>query len=447
MKRSLPTALKGCRKIGLVGLGISNRGVLAHLKECSECPEIRIREKKENGTDEESFLASIDEDALVLSPSVRPDLPPIREARARGVKILSDCEIFFRDTKARCFAVTGSDGKSTTTAMLSLLLSAAMGTKIPAVGNIGQALTPLLSEGAPAYAIELSSFQLFHYAPRCERAVITNLSENHLNWHTDMKEYAAAKAALYEKCRLPAVCIDDIGSFPLLKRAPFSVYSLSESEKTLAKCKSEFTYCIKNDTVYENGKPLLPLNLLKADSRYNRYNLLAALALCAGLLTKDTAHAIENFVPLSHRCEPVGKVRGVTYLNSSIDSSPARTAQTLSSLHAPVILLLGGMGKGLSPAPLLSAVKEKCRAVIGFGPFGEEATAYLADGGYESILPPKKKMSDAFFSAIRKAKPGDTVLLSPGATSFDEFENFAARGEAFRRLVRSIQTLQGKDLP
>ena len=446
MKTKLPTALKGCRKIGLVGLGVSNRGVLEHLKKCDECPEIRIRTKK-NEDIKEDYLSDIDEDALVLSPSVRPDLAPIREARARGVRILSDCELFFTDTRARCFAVTGSDGKSTTTAMLSVLLSEAMGTSIPAVGNIGRALTPLLSESAPAYAIELSSFQLFHYAPRCERAVVTNLSENHLNWHKDMREYASTKARLYENCERPAVSIDDIGSLPLLKRTPFSVYSLEKSEKEIAKCKAEFAYYIKNDTVFQNGAPFLPLSYLKADSRHNRYNLLAALALGAGLLTKEQARAIEGFSPLSHRCERVGEVRGVVFLESSIDSSPARTSSTLATLSAPVILLLGGMGKGLSPAPLLSAVTKKCRAVIAFGPFGKEAAAYLSANGYPGILSTADRLSDAFSSALDCARPGDTVLLSPGATSFDEFENFAARGEAFRRLVKSIQTLQGKELP
>ncbi len=446
MKTKLPTALKGCRKIGLIGLGVSNRGVLEHLKKCDECPEIRIRTKNIEDT-KESCLCEADEDALVLSPSVRPDLAPIREARERGVRILSDCELFFTDTRARCFAVTGSDGKSTTTAMLSVLLSEAMGTSIPAVGNIGRALTPLLSESAPAYAVELSSFQLFHYAPSCERAVITNLSENHLNWHKDMREYASAKARLYENCERPAVSIDDIGSLPLLKRTPFSVYSLEKSEKEIAKCKSEFAYYIKNDTVFQNGAPFLPISYLKADNRHNRYNLLAALALCAGLLTKEQARAIEGFSPLSHRCERVGEAHGVVFLDSSIDSSPARTKSTLSALSAPVILLLGGMGKGLSPAPLLAAVTEKCRAVIAFGPFGKEAAAYLSANGYPGILLTADRLSDAFSSALACARPGDTVLLSPGATSFDEFENFAARGEAFRRLVNSIQTLQGKELP
>ena len=139
----IPSALKGCRKIGLVGLGISNEGVRAHLKKCDGCPEITVR-KKDDGT--EKYLENITEDALILSPSVRPDLKEIEVARARGVRILSDAEIFFTDTKARLFSVTGSDGKSTTTAMLSCLLTEALGTAVPAVGNIGRALTPLLSE-------------------------------------------------------------------------------------------------------------------------------------------------------------------------------------------------------------------------------------------------------------------------------------------------------------
>ena len=435
----IPSALKGCRKIGLVGLGISNRGVLSYLKECDSCPEIVFH-------NDINHLKVTDEDALILSPAIRPDLPMFQKAKEHGVRILSDCEIFFRDTRARCFGVTGSDGKSTTTAMLSVLLGSALKTSVPAIGNIGHAMTPFLCENAPAYAVELSSFQLFHYTPKCERAVITNLTENHLNWHRGMKEYASAKAGLYERCERAAVCIDDIGAYPLLKKRPFSVYSLSKSEKETAKCKSEFAYYIKNDIIFENGHPFLPLSYLKADNRHNRYNLLAALSLCAGILTKEDACAIEHFSPLAHRCEPIGEVRGVRYFNSSIDSSPSRTAQTLSAFSSPTVLLLGGLGKGLSLSPLLIPVKEKCRAVIGFGPFGEEAISYLKECGYSGILPPPAKgLKEAFFLAEGLAEKGDSVLLSPGATSFDEFENFSVRGDAFRALVRSIQTLQGKE--
>ncbi len=436
----IPTTLQGCRKIGLIGLGISNKGVLSHLRECDSCPEITVyADAQQYGR---RRFEDTGEDALVLSPSVRPDLAPIRAARDRGARILSDCEIFFTDTKAKCFAVTGSDGKSTTTAMLSVLLTRAMKASVPAVGNIGRALTPLLSENVAALAVELSSFQLFHYTPRCARAVITNVSENHLNWHTDMEEYIEAKAGLYRACEKPVASIDDIGVYPLLKRRPFAVYSMNKSEKELAKCKSDFAYYIKNNTVYENEKPFLPLSYLKADNQHNRYNLLAAIALSAGILTQESARAIEDFTPLAHRCEPIGEVRGVRFFNSSIDSSPGRTRQTLATIFSPTVLLLGGLGKGLSLAPLADPIKEKCRAVVSFGPFGEEAADYLKDCGYAGILPPPVKgLREAFFLAESIAKAGDIVLLSPGATSFDEFENFSARGELFRNLVRSIQTL------
>ena len=440
----LPTALKDCQNIGLVGLGDSNRGVLMHLEKCEGIQKISVRASKETdcayparfGQD---YLLDITEDALILSPSVRPDLAPLLRARERGTRLLSDAEIFFTDTKAECYAVSGSDGKSTTTALLSHLLTVSMKKEVPAVGNIGRALTPLLAEDHATYAVELSSFQLFHYAPKTKRAVITNLTENHLNWHKGMAEYASAKAKLYEKTEEPVLCLDKTGSEALLKKTPFSVYSLQKSEKEMTKCKSEFAYYIKNEAVFENGKSIFPLSLFPLRGEYNLYNLLAALAMAAGLVHKASAYLLKDFSPLSHRCEPIAELSGIRFFDSSIDSSPSRTAQTLSSLSAPIVLLLGGLGKGCALHPLLPGIFEKCRAVIGFGPFGEEALRFLKDAGYDGILSePLPKLADAIAQSLRLARRGDTVLLSPAATSFDEFENFSERGKAFRRLVQKF---------
>lgn len=437
MGKKLPSPLAGCRKIGLIGLGISNRGVLSHIRECDGCPEIRTIESIQKTQDTLCDFSGAD--ALVLSPSVRPDALALTRAKARGVRILTDGEIFFTDTKARCFAVTGSDGKSTTTAMLAHLLSAALGKEVPAIGNIGQAMTPRLAEDHTDYAIELSSFQLFHYTPHVARAAITNLTENHLNWHKGMEEYKRAKAGLYAACDNPIVSPDGIGAYELLKKQPFAVYSMEKTEKELAKCKAEFAYYIKNEMVYENGAPFLPLSYLKADTSYNRYNLLCALAMAAGIITKESARAIEDFSGLAHRCRCVLTVRGVRYIDSSIDSSPSRTAKTLGALDAPVVLLLGGLGKGLSLTPLLAPVKEKCRGVVCFGPFGREAAAFLAENGYAGLLPsPTERLAEAFYAASDIAREGDAVLLSPAATSFDEFENFEARADAFRALALSL---------
>lgn len=438
----LPTALKDCQKIGLVGLGTSNLGVLSYLEECKENISLSIRAEKTAAHPRyavrcgDGYLDDITEDALILSPSVRPDREEIRAARARGARILSDSEIFFRDTAAKCFAVTGSDGKSTTTALLSHLLSAAMGEEIPAAGNIGRAMTPLLALSHKAYAIELSSFQLFHYTPRCERAVITNLTENHLNWHKDMREYAQAKASLYENAKEAILPLDEPMLASLLRKPPFAVYSLEASEKALAKKGADFAYCIKDGCVFENGRRLLPLSLFPLSGKHNLKNLLCALSMAAGYVTKDSAEEIRSFRPLAHRCERIAMLRGAEYFDSSIDSSPSRTRETLSAFSSPVILLLGGLGKGCSLSPLMPCVSEKCRAVIGFGPLGREATEFLRAEGYGGILPPPAKgLADAVALAKSLAAKGDSVLLSPGGTSFDEFENFSARGECFRRLV------------
>ncbi len=447
MGHFLPTALKDCQKIGLVGPGKSNLGVLSYLEDCIENIAITIRSEKDFSHSHysvrcgEGYLDDITEDALILSPSVRPDRPEIQAARARGTRILSDCEIFFTDTAARCFAVTGSDGKSTTTALLSHLLTAAMGEEVPAVGNIGRPLTPLLGLPHKAYAVELSSFQLFHHTPKCARAAITNLTENHLNWHESMAEYAAAKTGLYEKAQEAALCLDDPLLASLLKKTPFAVYSTEKSEAEMLKYHADFAYYIKNDSVYENGRRLVPLSRFHLCGKHNLCNLLTALALTAGYTTEESAKSVESFRALAHRCERIMTCRGVHYFDSSIDSSPSRTQRTLSCFSSPVILLLGGLGKDCSLAPLMPCAKEKCRAVIGFGPFGEKAIEFLRAEGYSGILPPPVRgLADAVTLASKLAREGESVLLSPGATSFDEFENFMARGLYFRRLVMGMDS-------
>ena len=448
MGKALPCALKDCQKVGLIGLGTSNLGVLSCLEDAKENISVTIRSEKEISHPRypvrcgDGYLEKITEDALILSPSVRPDKPKILEARKRGTRILSDAEIFFADTKADCFAVTGSDGKSTTTALISHLLSAAMGKEVPAVGNIGRALSPLLFLPHTAYAVELSSFQLFHYTPKCTRAVITNLTENHLNWHKGMEEYAAAKAGLYENAKETALCIDDPCLTKLLKKAPFAVYSTEKSEGEMLKTRAEFAYYIKDGAVYENGRRFLSLSRFPLFGKHNLCNLLSALAVTAGYVTKESAETVERFQPLAHRCEKIATRNGVHYFDSSIDSSPSRTQKTLSCFSTPVILLLGGLGKDCSPAPLIPCVCEKCRAVIGFGPFGKEATDFLRAEGYAGILPPPtKRLADAVALANSLAMAGDSILLSPGATSFDEFENFTARGLYFRRLVNESDSM------
>ena len=204
----------------------------------------------------------------------------------------------------------------------------------------------------------------------------------------------------------------------------------------MLKIHAQFAYYIKNDAVYENGHRFLPLSRFPLFGKHNLSNLLSALAVTAGYTTKESAEAIESFHPLAHRCERVATRRGIHYFDSSIDSSPSRTQKTLSCFCSPVILLLGGLGKDCSLAPLMPCVAEKCRAVIGFGPFGKEATEFLRAQGYAGILPPPtKRLAEAVALANSLAMAGDSILLSPGATSFDEFENFTARGLYFRRLA------------
>ena len=356
------------------------------------------------------------------SPSVRPDAPRLCRAALRGATVWGEAEYFAALCPCPIYGVTGSDGKTTTATMIASLLSST-GRRVHLGGNIGRSLLPFLPDIRPddACVLELSSFQLMDFSVSLDTGVVTNLSPNHLNWHTDFAEYASAKRHLVSLCR--RVVLEE-GLFPDAPALRFSM-----------KGKGDVT--VKDGYITAFGVPLFCASRLRLKGEHNLKNLLAATAALADVVTPRSLLAFaESFAGVPHRMERVGEKRGVVFLNSSIDTTPTRTAATMAALDGGrVLLLLGGRGKRLPLAPLEGVVR-RAKKVYLFGETQAENAAFLKERALPCLA--CGSMEGALFAAYTEAERGDTVLLSPAATAYDAFRDYEERGDVFRRLVSEL---------
>ena len=433
--------------VGLFGLGRSNLGVMSYLSERYPHLSFTLRQDRPlslkgphlSGRFGKIFIGKnslddIREDILFLSPTVKRD----RLSRC-GAILTSDAEFFFDGVKYPIFAVTGSDGKSTTVTLTSLLLSDG-GRRAPAIGNIGVAMTPMLGVKNDFAAAELSSFQLMSFSPRVKRAYVTNITPNHLDFHSSFEEYAFAKARIYENAEEIIVNLDDSVSLSLLPRDRLYA-AVSDSLpfcEAVKRVKAEIYITVEDGYILKNGSVLFDTRKMRCRNRHTVENLAAAIAITDGYTSCERINAVgREFSGLPHRCELIGEFCGVKYFNSSIDSTPQRTATTLDSLGGGLIVILGGKGKGLSYEPLLSPLKAHARAVVLTGANGcEIADTIKRDRSLSDLkIYMKDSFYDAVMAAIGAASPGDTVILSPASTSFDAFRDFAERGNKFKEIV------------
>lgn len=360
-------------------------------------------------------------DFVFRTPAMRPDHPALLRAALRGAVILGEAEYFASLCPAPIYAVTGSDGKTTTATMLAGLLSS-QGVRTYLGGNIGRSLLPFLDEmtESDACVLELSSFQLIDMACPFGLGLVTNLSPNHLNWHKSLQEYQEAKRRL----------------MTLAHRRVLPVHLFEEVEAVRFSAGDEGDFCIRDGMLYGFGVPLCREAEIRLTGRHNHLNLLAAACAVADRVTPAVVRDYAaRFGGAPHRMERVLTREGVTYINSSIDTTPSRTAVTLDAIAegTRVLLLLGGRGKGLSFAPLLSALTRRDTVCFLFGESEDALADALSAAGQRCVR--CGTMENAFAFAKGEARAGDTVLLSPAATSYDAYVDFEARGEAFRALV------------
>jgi UDP-N-acetylmuramoylalanine--D-glutamate ligase len=371
---------------------------------------------------------------VVVSPGVPPDALPLAAAAAAGVPIISELDLGFRAlTGVRCIAVTGTNGKTTTTALIAHLLVEA-GLRAETAGNIGHPLADIaLSDKPPQWlAVEVSSFQL-HDSPRFapEIGVVTNLAPDHLDRYPDVAAYYADKRLLFRNAADTSVWVvngDDPAVLDLAtgvrgRLARFSVRGPSDA-----------WYDAAERSLRLGGGELLRRDALPLLGMHNVANALAAALAVqeTGIGPAAIAEGLRSFRPLPHRLEPVGEVHGVRWINDSKATNIASTVVAIEAMDGPFVLLLGGRHKGEPYTRLAPLLRDRCRLVVAFGEAGA-----LVERDLAGRIPLERggDFADVVERARRAARPGDTVLLSPACSSYDMFANYEERGAAFRRLA------------
>ncbi len=378
---------------------------------------------------------------LFRSPGIRPDHPAIVRSQARGAYLTGEVDWFLSHTKATVIGVTGSDGKTTTVHMIEALLRAA-GKRVICGGNNGLPLLKrmhLLGRGDFA-VVEMSSFQLAT-APAPDVAVITNLSPNHLNWHKDYFEYLATKCRIFHGASRLVLSADCPASVMIGCRAPLPItwHTVREEMPFTPETGGVFLTAA-GENIYLNSEPSVcaipAFRDFALPGVHNRQNMLAAYAAAYPFADERAVLTVSReFRGVPHRLQRIDCVDGVTYINSSIDTSPTRTAAALSALEAAPIVIAGGRTKGIPLNALGDALAAHAKAVFLYGEAASEIFGALGGRVYaEQFI----SFADAFAAASRYARAGDTVLLSPGCTAYDQFENFEKRGECFAELVKGL---------
>ena len=393
---------------------------------------------------------------------MRFDKPEILEAYRNGSLITSEMEAFLSLCPAKIIAVTGSNGKTTTTTLVSEMLKNA-GHTVWLGGNIGKPLLPDIEKIEPGHfaVLELSSFQL-HTVNRFENkglpfahiefpdvGVLTNISPNHLDWHTDMEEYAVAKRAIFTHMKPHGVFVANRVSDDYVRRFAAEAENEGYTVRTFSAHDGSTPHggCVQNGNFTIDGKELFPLSEIRVPGLHNVENFMAAALAVWDYVTPDAIlKTARTFTGVAHRLELVAEKDGVRFYNSSIDSSPSRTEAALSCFgreyDGRINLILGGYDKHIPFDSLAAPVCDhRCRAFI-TGATSDAIYKTLSES--ESYDPAKVMLVRCadFDAAVRAAcaaaLPDDVVLLSPACASFDEFGNFEERGERFRRLVKDF---------
>ena len=445
---------KDCVRIGLFGLGRSTLGAMEYLLSELKYKDVKITLRSDGDIPTRDIpkrlgecrlmcrtdaLRRISEDILIVSPGVRADRAEFLAAREKGVVITSDAELFFSRFHGESFGITGSDGKSTTSRMTHLLLGGDVkGVRL--AGNIGAPMSPLLLDtGVKKCVIELSSFMLNQMTPTLGSATVTNITPNHLNWHKSLEEYISAKKNILINARERVLWADSSVCRSLIEELGADVIiSFNKDKDELSREYSARCYVTRDkESILLNGKRLLSIQRLKALGDHTVKNFMNAVAMTVGCVDADTAQGIaDSYQPLPHRCESVGIFQGNEYINSSIDSTPQRTATTLSSLARSVTLILCGRGKGLSYEPLTEALDKFADKIVLGGEIGDEVYGFLLSFGFDTSRIYRAGTLRECVKIASDITQSGTVLLSPSATSFDEFSSFEERGEAFKRYIK-----------
>ena len=460
MAATIQEYLAGLRgkTVAVIGIGVSNTPLIKMLLRSgirvTACDKKRREEFGGLAEELESlgaelrlgpdYLRGLDQDVIFRTPGLRPDVSELLLAQAKGSVVTSEMEVFFQVCPCHTIAVTGSDGKTTTTTIIAELLKKA-GYHTFVGGNIGKPLLPDVDGMVPEdYAVlELSSFQLMTMDQSPEIAVVTNLAPNHLDVHKSMAEYIAAKENIFTHQGPEGKAVfnyDNAITREFSESAPGQAVLFSRRQEL-----TQGVY-VKDGAIWvsnrEGSRAVLPLADILLPGEHNVENYMAAIAAVDGLVPDEVIRAFAaQFAGVEHRIELVRTLDGVRYYNDSIASSPSRTIARLRSFREKVILIAGGYDKHIPFDALGPEVVEHVKYLVLTGDTADKiAEAVRTCPDYHGT-PPISKYEDfdaAVMAAHSMAQPGDVVLLSPACASFDHFKNFAQRGEAFKKIIYEL---------
>ncbi len=440
-------------RVTVLGIGVSNRPLIsylvscgAHVSACDKKTEQELGEIAETLQEMgvtlhlgEDYLRHIDGDIVFKTPGMRFDIPELEAARTRGAEVTSEMEVLFDLCPSQILAVTGSDGKTTTTTLIYEMLRKE-GYHCYLGGNIGTPLLDQIDAMKPEdkVVLELSSFQLHTMRKSPSVAVVTNLAPNHLDKHKDMAEYVDAKKNIFRyqsaEDRLILNADNDLTR---------SFYGEAVGEAVLFGRKdSSAGIHIASGVIYYGEEAVLKVADIGIPGEHNVENFMAAIGAVWGLVSKETIQSVAKTFPgVAHRIEFVRELLGVRYYNDSIASSPSRTHAGLLSFNQKVILIAGGKDKKVPYDSLGYDIKDHVKVLIVMGDTAEVITDTTVNAcGGEAVMPiyHADSMEDAVKHAKEVAKDGDIVILSPASTSFDRYDNFEERGNHFKKVVEEL---------
>ncbi len=439
MARSGQAAARFLAKQGALVTGVDKKEKISGLKDLIELPITLIT----GGYPE---IKAGDYDLIIVSPGVPRNIEPVQAAEAYGIPIWSELELAGRYIKEPIIAVTGTNGKTTTTSLLGYIFNKA-GVPAEVAGNIG---VPLIQEvervsehqkEVKYWIVEVSSFQL----ERIERfrpyiAVLLNLTPDHLDRHGDLKTYGRTKARIFENQEQDDYAVVNLGDSWLAEHIDaipsqvcgFSRANLPDVGIGVQGDQIVYTFQGKEET-------LCTLRDVRIPGPHNLENALAAAAvsLLAGISKETVAAALSSFPGVAHRVEDVRVVDGVRYINDSKGTNPDAVMKALASFDGPVILIAGGRHKGSGLGELAQKIKEKVKALILLGEAAPLFRQAVLDVGFKQIWD-VGTLTEAVQTAHDLARSGDVVLLSPGCASWDMFRDYEERGDIFRKLVLGL---------
>ncbi len=431
------------RQVAVVGMGIEGRDALEFLnREGAQTITVdRDPERAERSQDDLSLLNELD--CLIASQGVPRGIPLLAEAERRGLPVFGPMQVFLeRCRSTRIIGITGSAGKTTTTTLVHRMLQTAA---IDCVmgGNIGRGLLAQLSaiSSETTVVAEISHTQLLRTTRSPHIAAITNITPNHLD-QFDWRDYQALKYRIVEQQTATDRVVLPFDE-PLAARA-VGMTPASTTWFGVGDAPCQPAVHSRDAQIVRNREPLMPIEALRIPGSHNLRNALAALAIVGDLVPDAVAvDVLSAFTGVPHRLELVAEIAGVRFVNDSIATTPERTLAGLQAVDGSIVLMLGGRDKNLPLDPLLGELRRHVREVVLFGETAESWQSWMTNHGIDAI--DAGAFESAFRRAAASARAGETVLMSPGGTSFDAYPNFEARGQHFRDLVNGWNAQGGTD--